>query len=276
MGFFGPKNVQKIRTMRIPSVISTVSLALGIGASTVLAATSPANAFTYKFGTDSDSSNSTATGAAATVKFDFQDLGNDQVQIDLQIKNTTGEENFGSGATTSKLTGVAFDMFDGVSLVSSNLGNELDTLLTNVSFTPFSNTVGNFDFALADNNNFAGGNANGALAQGLANNVSLVYSGLNGESVDAFRNRFEAAVKSEDLNIAVRFQQVNAGAGSDKLLGGKIVGGNPAPEPPSETVSVPEPSSLFGLGLLAGSVLILGTRNRSQRQNSSLSPSAAG
>lgn len=258
--------------MRTKSVMSTVALALGIGISTVLATTVPASAFTYKFGSDSQSSNSSATGAAATVKFDFQDLGNAQVQIDLQIKNTTGEETFGSGATTSKLTGLAFDMFDELSLASSNLGAELDTLLTNVSFQPFSNTVGSFDFALADNNNFEGGNANNALAQGLTNNVSLVYSGLNGESVEEFRNRFEAAVKAKDLHIAARFQQVNAGAGSDKLLGGKLISVNPDPapdpDPTNEPVQTPEPGNLIGFGLLAGSTFILGKRKCSQKQNS--------
>ncbi len=261
--------------MRASSVIPTVSLALGIGISTVLATTFPASAFTYKFGADSESSNSPATGAAATVKFDFQDLGNDQVQIDLQIKNTTGEEIFGVGATTSKLTGIAFDMFDELSLVSSNLGAELDTLLTNVSFQPFSNTVGDFDFALADNNNFEGGNANGALAEGLTNSVSLVFDGLNGESVEEFRTRFEAAIKAEDLHIAARFQQVNENL-SDKLLGGTIVDGSPDPDPTSDTAQVPEPSSLLGLGLFAGGSLILGKRKHSQDQDASLSLNSVG
>jgi hypothetical protein len=260
--------------MRRQSVITTASLALGIGISTVLATTFPASAFTYKFGADSESSNTPATGAAATVEFDFQDLGNNQVQIDLQIKNTTGEETFGVGATTSKLTGVAFDMFDNLNLVSSNLGTELDTLLEDVSFAPFSGTVGNFDFALADNNNFLGGNANGALAEGLTNNVSLVFDGLNGESVDAFRTRFEAALESETLNIAARFQQVN-GSLSDKLLGGELISDTPDPDPTDDPVQTPEPGTLLGFGLLAGT-LILGARKRSQCQASSLPLNSVG
>lgn len=225
-----------------------------------MASTLPASAFTYKFGTDSISSNSTATGAAATIKFEFEDVGNNQFQMNLAIKNTTGEDNFGSGATTSKLTGIGFDMFDGFNLTSSNLGNQLDTLLTNVSFTPFSNTVGNFDFAIADNSNFTGGNANGALAQGGIDNVSLVYSGLNGESVDTFRSRFETAISSGELNITSRFQQVNAGAGSDKLLGGTIDGGTSTPE----AEQVPEPTGLLGLGLFAGGTIMLNRRKRAQ------------
>lgn len=246
--------------MRTKSVVSTVSVALGIGISTLLATTFPASAFTYKFGAGSTSSNSTATGAAASLEFDFQDFGSDQVQINLQIKNITGEEIFGSGATTSKLTGVAFDMFDDFSLTSSSLGTELDTLLTDVSFTPFSNTVGKFDFALADNNNFAGGNANNALAEGQINNASLVYSGLNGESIADFRTRFEDAIADGTLSIAARFQQVDAGAGSDKLLGGTVVNNTPEPE----VVQTPEASNLFGIGLFATGALILSRRKRSR------------
>ncbi len=260
--------------MHTQSVMSTVSLALGIGISTVLATTFPASAFTYNFGVDSESSNPTATGAAATVKFEFQDLGSDQVQIDLEIKNTTGEETFGVGATTSKLTGIAFDMFDEFSLASSNLGTELDTLLENVSFQPFSGMagVGNFDFAIADNNNFVGGNANGALAEGLTNNASLVFDGLNGESVEEFRARFEAAIMAEELNVAVRFQQVNGNL-SDKLLGGELISVNPDPE--DEPVQTPEPGALLGVSLLAG-ILILGKRNRSQHQTACLALNSVG
>ncbi|MEA5463952.1 PEP-CTERM sorting domain-containing protein [Leptothoe sp. PORK10 BA2] len=256
--------------MRTQSMLSKVSLALGIGISSVLATTFPASAFTYQFGKDSQSSNDLATGAAATIDFKFQDLGSNQLRIDLKIKNTTGEDTFGSGAKTSKLTGIAFDMFEGFNLVSSNLGNQLDTLLTNVSFTPFSNTVGNFDFALADNNSFEGGNPNGALDQGFTDDVFLVYSGLNGESAVDFEARFAAAFASGELDIASRFQVVNAGAGSDKLLGGSIVGGIPKPEPTPEAESVPEPTGLLGLGLFAGGLIMLGKRKHDQNSEFAL------
>lgn len=264
--------------MHAKSLISTVSLALGLGISTVVATTFPASAFTYNFGANSQSSNSSATGAAASVKFEFQDLGSDRVQIDLEIKNTTGEDSFGAGATTSKLTGIAFDMFDGFNLVSSSLGSELDTLLTDVRFQPFSSTVGNFNFAIADNTNFEGGNANGALAQGSTNTVSLVYSGLGDESIESLRARYKTAVESESIAIAARFQQVNAGAGSDKLLGGEIGGGSPDPDPnpTPEPAQVPEPGSLLGFGLLAGGTLILGKRKRVQKQDASFSPMPIG
>ncbi|MBT9311222.1 PEP-CTERM sorting domain-containing protein [Leptothoe kymatousa] len=230
------------------SLISRASIAFGIGLSAGLINILPAQAFTYRFGAASTSSNATATGAAAKIEFDFEDVGNNQIQIDLQIKNTTGEDIFGDGATTSKLTGVAFDMFEGFDLVSHSLGNQLDTLLTEVAFKPFSNSLGDFDFALADNKNFEGGNANEALAEGLTDSISLVYSGLNGESIDAFRNRFETAFDSEELKIAARFQQVDENA-SDKLLGGEV-----------EVQEVPEPHNLLGLGLMTTGLLLLGKR----------------
>lgn len=250
--------------MNSRSAVSNACVALGIGLITAIASALPANAFTYTFGADSDSSNSTATGAAATVEFNFLDLGNDKVQIDLLITNTTGENSFGAGATTSKLTGFAFDMFEGLSLESSSLGDNLDTLLTNVRFTPFTNTVGNFDFGLADNGNFTGGNANSALAQGNSNNASFVFSGLNGETVNAFQDRFAAAVESGEINVATRFQQVNAGAGSDKLLGGSLI--RTVLEPPVVSAETPEPLSLIGLGVAASGMLLLAKRKREENQ----------
>ncbi len=253
--------------MKKSSTFSAISLAVGLGIATVLSSASSASAFTYTFGQGSQSSNSTATGASATVDFDFIDLGNNQFQLDLLITNTTGDETFGSGASTSKLTGIGFDMFDGISLESSSLGDNLDTLITDASLNPF----GTFDFGIADNNNFTGGNANQALAEGLSNNISMIYSGLNGEDLESFRARFETALSDPDgeLKAVARFQQVNAGAGSDKLFGGTIAGGTiggtpPEGEPEPEVVLIPEPSSLLGLGLLAGGMIKLAKRKREE------------
>ena len=107
------------------------------------------------------------------------------------------------------------------------------------------------------------------MAQGGTNNVSLVYSGLGSESIESLRARYKTAVESESLNIAARFQQVNAGAGSDKLLGGSVVGGSPDPAPDPDPVQTPEPGSLLGFGLLAGSTFILGKQKLAQNQDSS-------
>lgn len=93
-----------------------------------------AQAFTYSFGNTSASSNTTATGASAFVDFQFTDIDTNTIQLDLTIKNTTGEAAFGAGATTSKLTGFGFDLLDRLSVVDDSFSNTgyLDTFLTGV------------------------------------------------------------------------------------------------------------------------------------------------
>jgi hypothetical protein len=149
--------------------------------------------------------------------------------------NTTGEEIFGDGATRSKLTGIGFNLFNGMTVVSNSFtqemnddGNHLGTLMLNADFNPF----GTLDVGIADNHNFLGGNANGALAKGQFNAVSLVVSGLdNDETAESFKTRFQAAIASGELDIGARFQQVNGGrnrGASDKLAGGQLI-----PDPPT-------------------------------------------
>ncbi|MGB7521152.1 MAG: hypothetical protein WA896_16105, partial [Spirulinaceae cyanobacterium] len=90
-------------------------------ASSVLVPTS-AQAFSVQFGQNSTSSNSIATGASAFVDFSFTQVGND-VQIGLGITNTTGDTIFGAGATSSKLTGIGFDLLAGLSVVNGSFAN---------------------------------------------------------------------------------------------------------------------------------------------------------
>lgn len=210
----------------------------GLGATAALMVPSSVEAFVYRFGETSLSSNSTATGAAAVLEFDFQDLDSNRIQLDLTVTNTTGVESFGSGATTSKLTGVAFDLPEGISLISRQLGQQLDTLLKEVSVAPFGS---GFDLALADNNNFLGGNANQALAQGERDRVALVLTGE--DTAVGLRSRFAQAFASGELRAVTRFQQVNAGAGSDKLLGGTVITDEPA--------RVNEPGLVAGLAAIS-------------------------
>ncbi|MEB3279336.1 MAG: PEP-CTERM sorting domain-containing protein [Lyngbya sp.] len=221
--------------MKISSVLYAAIASVGVA----LAAIMPAQAFSVTFGEDSQSSNNPATGASAFVDFMFSDVSGG-VQLTANITNTTGSSSFGAGATTSKLTGIAFDLISGVGIDTNSFNTPefLDTLLTNVDFNPFSNSVGNFDIAFADNNNFEGGNANGALSEGNSTLASIVLTtGLGANAVEqAFFNGFS----NGSLNFAARFQQVNAGAGSDKLLGGTINGGTTDPEP------VPEPFTILG------------------------------
>ncbi len=233
--------------MSKPSFIQKAVLNLSVPIGLLALSATQASAFTYSFGGTSTSSNSTATGAAATVDFDFIDIGNSQVQLNLKFSNTTGQDTFGAGATSSALTGIAFDIFDDISVASYSLSGNLGTWLTDVKLEPFSNRVGNFDIGFADNNNFTGGNANNAVETGEFSLATLVFDASEG--ADALKDRFRQGLASETIYATARFQQVNAGAGSDKLLGGRINDPFGPVEEPKET---PEPAAIGGLGLLIG------------------------
>lgn len=231
-------NLSRLRTLAVSAV-----LCLG----TVALSATQASAFTYRFGSTSTSSNSTATGASASVEFDFVDLSNGQVQLNLGFLNTTGTSGlFGDGATDARLNGIAFDLFDDVTVASHSFNGKLSTLFTNFSYSPFSNRVGNFSIGFGDNNQFEGGKAKDGLAVGETSFATLVLN--SNKNAAGLQNQFRLALTAETLNIAARFQAVNAGAGSDKLLGGSVE--NPF-EPPQPT-EVPEPAALAGLVVLAG------------------------
>ena len=186
------------------SFFAATSIAL---ASSVLVPTS-AQAFSVQFGPNSTSSNSTATGASAFVDFSFTQVGND-VEIGLGITNTTGViPAFGEGATSSKLTGIGFDLLAGLSVVNGSFANTgfLDTLILNAAFQPFDS----LDVGIADNNNFNGGNANGALAEGDSTTASVVVTGGSPLVASVLENLFLAGFQSGDLALGARFQQVNA------------------------------------------------------------------
>lgn len=233
--------------MKISSVLYSAIASVGVALTAIM----PAQAFSVVFGENSESSNNTATGASALVDFMFSDVSGG-VQLTANITNTTGDSIFGAGATTSKLTGIAFDIVSGVGADTNSFNSPafLDTLLRNVDFKPFSNrsNVGDFDIAFADNNNFEGGNANGALSQGNSTLASiLLTTGLGASAVEqAFFNGFSDG----SLNFAARFQQVNAGAGSDKLLGGTINGGTTDPEPVPEPFTILGSATALGMGTL--------------------------
>ena len=211
--------------MKVTSFLPSVLAAAGVAITSSFLMPSSAQAFGISFDSTSQSSNNPATGASAFVDFSFTQSGSN-VLLGLDITNTTGQSIFGAGATQSKLTGVAFDLLPGLSVVSNSYTGSsfFPTLLQNVNFTPFSNQVGNFSVGVADNNNFEGGNANGALPQGGNTFVSFLLSGTN-LVAGTLESQFLAGFQNNTLQAAVRFQQVNAGAGSDKLLGGTIIGG---------------------------------------------------
>ncbi|MBB4658646.1 hypothetical protein [Parvularcula dongshanensis] len=181
-----------------------------------------AAAFTLDFGANSTSSNSPLTGAAASVDFDFTDEGDD-VRVTLVITNTTGQSTFGAGATMATLTGFGFDLVEGATYANdfTNTG-ALDTYLADAAFQPF----GTLDVAFADNNNFNGGNANDGLMTGLSTTVTFLLA--SDEDAAGLMSLFSAAFFEDGLQAGVRFQQVNAGAGSDKLVFNPA---NPVPLP---------------------------------------------
>ena len=176
-----------------------------------LIGTATAGTFTLDFGATSTTSNATLTGAAGTATFDLTDEGGD-VRIIVTIENTTGQTAFGDGATSSRLTGFGFDLLDGMTVLSSVTTGALGTVIAGASFQPF----GTLDFAVADNANFNGGNPNSALLPGEVSTVSLLVDAAL--DADGLMGALVAAFFAGDLDAGMRFQAVNAGAGSDKLL----------------------------------------------------------
>lgn len=229
------------------------SSALAVGLSFLTSTQAQASTFSLNFDSTSQSSNNPATGAAATIDFGFADAGAGVVNLTLGIKNTTGETNFGAGATSSRLTAVLFDLVPNVSYqagsysgtsffpnvvgqTSGRPSERQDILnpLLNDSLNPF----GTFDVAISNDDNIEGGNANNALlpTDGTTTlSLNLLTGSLNAAALEtAFLNGFSDG----SLRFAARFQQVNAGAGSDKLLGGTVV----------REAEVPEPLTILGVG----------------------------
>jgi hypothetical protein len=222
---------------------------------TAIALGSPANAgVLLTFDSSSVSSNNPPTGASGTAELSFAAVGSD-VRVSVEVTNTTGLiPSFGAGATASKLTGVGFDILGLVYEGGFIGGNFLDTAIQPASLPPF----GTFDFAGADNSNFLGGNANAALPAGGVDTFSFLLSGLNAVDMEAaFENAYEL---SDPLlgSAVMRFQQVNAGAGSDKLFLGPPGTTPPVPGPGG---NVPEPSSMAIFGALG----LLGLASRRRR-----------
>lgn len=219
---------------------------VALAAMTVLSVSAPASAATIDFSLVFDentilSSNTPATGASATIDFDFSDGGAGLVNLALTIANTTDSTTFGAGATAGQLTAFGFDI-TGSTFNSFTGGNELDTLIQDEGLPPASIGSPIFDLVAADNSNLLGGNANFALSEGDSDIVTFVLnSALSASDLAA---AFIAGFNDGSLETGLRFQQVNAGAGSDQI----------AFNPPNTSV-VPLPAALWfmiaGLGALS-------------------------
>jgi hypothetical protein len=196
---------------------SSVAIAAIMGVGTV---SQPAQALEFFFGPKSESSNTPATGASARVQFTFTDEDSD-VRVKLKITNTTGllpTGPFGAGATESKLTAVGFDILDGLSASDYAGSSFFPNLLFDGELTPF----GTFDLFVSNDNNILGGNPGNALPQGQFTHVDFLLSGWD-FGAEALEDALFEAYQVETLRFVARFQDVNAGEGSDKLLGGQVV-----------------------------------------------------
>ena len=225
--------------MGMKQIVAAAMVASALVATSASAAT-VSDAFTLTFGAGSTSSNDPLTGASGTATFGFMDEMGD-VRVSVKVRNTTGSTTFGAGATQSALTGFGFDLLMGTSVASPGSflsTGSLDTFLLNADFNPF----GKLDVAFADNNNFNGGNANDAVDAGEMSVASFLLA----TDLDAAgtARAFQTGFFSDGLQAGLRFQQVNAGEGSDKLVF------EPPMTPPPPPAVVPLPAA--GVLLLAG------------------------
>lgn len=250
-------------------------------AATCILAPSAAQAFTFQIGPNSCSSQNASTrpqigpdgcsndgeptGASVQLTFDFTQEGDD-VWLNLGIINTTGTEevaSFGSGATEATLMGVAFDFASGVAFDSFEYdplsSGEIASIFTGephreFNFQPFSNQgrhrLGAFDVGIGT---FTGANPQGGLKAGKETQVQFSFSpSTAGSSLAAseFAQAFEQEIRNGNLKVAARFQEVNAGGGSDRLLGGQVLNGD-------RPTQVPEPAAIGALGLTAAGLGLL-------------------
>lgn len=202
----------------------------------------PNSAQAFSLAIDPRFGSSESTGSTAKLNFDFVQSGSN-VLLNLGMTNTTNG-TVGSKATKSTLVGIAFDTVSGlnVSLKSAN-GSAFTKLWKDVSLPPY----GTYDVGISTpRNSFAGGNANQGLKAGESATVSFLFSGTKLDA-KVLESAFLKGFTDGSLRAVGRFQQVDVGAGSDKVSGGII-------QPPPVR-KVPEPSALLGILTLGGVLL---------------------
>ena len=259
---------------------------MGLAAGSSLIAASSANALRLDFNAYYGSTNSTATGASAEVEFSFSDVGDGTVELLLDITNNTGDvisEYEGdpintAGATASRFMGFGLDWTEGNLADMFNIAKgdySGNSHLANLVFndntisgqagatagnagleTNFGNIT--FDIGFSKNKELKGGNPNGALIAGQSTQVSLILD----SDMDALATEqwFSDAFENNEINAGARFQAVNAGAGSDKLLGDVYDDFNNNNSGNGTLERVPEPGSIAALAFIGGGMFL--TRRR--------------
>jgi hypothetical protein len=230
------------------SLLSASALAATFAIASTLAAANPADAFTLSINPNNGSTEN--TGSTALLDFNFVQEGS-QVKLNLGIKNTTNG-SAGLGATASTLVGVGLDL---PSLISSFTYNSLNSAFSKTYSNIALNPLGTFDYGIRSegSGNFTGGNPQAGLTAGQSTLVSFLFAG-NGLTAQSVESAFFNGFKDGSMQAVGRFQQVNAGGGSDKVLASLIAGSN------SETLGgaagVPEPTTMAGVAVAAGLVAL--------------------
>lgn len=216
------------------ALFATTAIAAGLAvASSALTAT-PAQAFGVTIAPKYGSTEN--TGATASLDFKFADTLKG-VMMTLDIKNTTNG-SAGLGATSATLVGVAFDLLSDVKAFTYNPGSSAFTkTYNNVGIPGLTSETFTFGIRSAGTGNFVGGNPQQGLTAGQNTSVSFLLSGITNAATA--ETSFFKGFKDGSLQAAGRFQQVNAGGGSDKVMAGE---------------AVPEPTTIGGM-LLSGMML---------------------
>ncbi|WP_017715342.1 PEP-CTERM sorting domain-containing protein [Kamptonema formosum] len=246
------KNSNLLTALSTRALAGTTALAAGMALASTALTAAPAQAFGLSIAPQYGSTEN--TGATAKLDFNFVQQGA-QVLLNLDIKNTTNG-SAGLGATAATLVGVAFDLPTIVSAYTFsastyNPGSSGFTkTYTGVSIPGLTQNTFSVGIRSAGSGNFVGGNPQAGLTAGQSSSVSFLLSGAN-LTAAGVESSFQSGFQGGSLQAAGRFQQVNAGGGSDKVLAGSD--------------AVPEPTTLGGLAL--GGAILVRLRSRKVQQN---------
>lgn len=255
-------------TLKTFSMGAAVAAALALSASAAMA-----GGVNLIFGADSGSTNYNDpdfTGAAGAIDFSFLDQAT-EVLVTMTIFNTTGDTTFGSGATGSKLVGVGFDLPTGVTYVgpytpdtdnhfpylgfNDSTLNGTPKLADGTPLTSFNDITFDVAVTLKEDDLSGGGSPSAGLPEDDSAVVSFILDGLDAAGM---MSAFQTGFDDGSLFAGMRFKDVNAGAGSEKLLYNGDGGGTCGPNDPSCNV-VPLPASAW---LMLAGILGLGIARR--------------